>query len=76
VLDWPKTAQWGTYSDQNLSFTQLNTIMNKLSGTGVGSIDYEILQSQIPVAGISSASAIRLSDMLVSRPAVGGVISP
>jgi len=76
VLDWPKTAQWGTYTDQNLSFTQLNAIMNKLSGTGVGSIDYEILQTQTPVAGISAASAIRLSDMLVSRPAVGGVISP
>lgn len=76
VLDWPKTSQWGTYTDQNLSFTQLNAIMNKLSGTGVGSIDYTILLSEAPVGGVSAASAIRLSEMLVSRPAVGGVISP
>ncbi len=72
VLDSPKTSQWGTYTDQNLSFSQLTAIMNKLSGTGTGSIDNEILLSQ--AAG--TATAIRLSDIQVSRPAVGGVIAP
>lgn len=76
VLDWPKSTQWGTYTDQNLSFTQLNNIMNKLSGSGTGSIDNEIVKSMIPVSGVSAATAVRLSEMLVSRPAVGGVISP
>lgn len=72
VLDSPKTSQWSTYTDQNLSFSQFNAIMNKLSGTGAGSIDNEILLSQ--AAG--TATAIRLSDMQVSRPSVGGVIAP
>ena len=72
ILDWPKTGQWGTYSDQNLSFTQLNNIMNKLSGTGTGSIDNEIFLSE--AAG--TATAVRLNEMQVSRPAVGGPIAP
>jgi hypothetical protein len=72
VLDWPKSGQWGTYSDQNLSFTQLNNIMNKLSGTGTGSIDNEVFLSE--AAG--TATAVRLSEMQVSRPAVSGLISP
>jgi len=72
ILDWPKSGQWGTYSDQNLSFTQLNNIMNKLSGTGTGSIDNEVFLSE--AAG--TATAVRLTEMQVSRPAVGGLISP
>ena len=70
MLDWPKSGQWGTYSDQNLSFTQVNNIMNKLSGTG--SIDNEVQLSE--AAG--TATAVRLSESTVSRPAVGGLISP
>jgi len=72
MLDWPKSGQWGTYSDQNLSFTQVNNIMNKLSGTGTGSIDNEVQLSE--AAG--TATAVRLSESTVSRPAVGGLISP
>jgi len=72
MLDWPKSGQWGTYSDQNLSFTQVNAIMNKLSGSGTGSIDNEIVLSE--PAG--TATAIRLSEMVATRPAVGGLISP
>jgi hypothetical protein len=72
VLDWPKSGQWGTYSDQNLSFTQVNNIANKLSGTGTGSIDNEIFLSE--AAG--TATAVRLSEIQVSRPAVGGPIAP
>jgi hypothetical protein len=71
-LDWPQSGQWGTYTDQNLSFAQLTSITAKLSGTGVGSIDNTILLSQ--PAG--TATAIRLTDIQVSRPAVGGIISP
>jgi len=71
-LDWPKTSQWGTYSDQNLSFSQLNAIMGKLSGTGVGSIDNEVAGSE--AAG--TATAVRLSEMSASRSAVGGPIAP
>jgi hypothetical protein len=72
VLDSPKTSQWGTYTDQNLSFSQLTAIVNKLSGSGTGSIDNEIFLSQ--AAG--TATAVRLGDMQVSRPSVGGVIAP
>ncbi|MDR3459131.1 MAG: hypothetical protein P4N60_16940 [Verrucomicrobiae bacterium] len=70
IIASPKTGQWGTYTDQNLSFSQLTAIINKLKGTGVGSIDNEIANSG------SARTAIRLSEMQVSRPAVGGVISP
>jgi hypothetical protein len=71
-LDWAQQSQWGTYTDQNITFTQLNNIMGKLSGTGTGSIDNTILVSE--PAG--TATAIRLSEMKVSRGAVGGLISP
>jgi hypothetical protein len=71
-LDWPKSGQWGTYSDQDLSFTQVNNIMSKLSGSGSGSIDNEVQLSE--AAG--TATAVRLSEVTVSRPAVGGLISP
>ncbi|HEY4417035.1 MAG TPA: hypothetical protein VGO57_15200 [Verrucomicrobiae bacterium] len=70
-LDWPKTGQWQTYSDQNLSFAQLTAAMNKLTGTGAGSIDYTVLTSQA-----SGATAVRLSDMHVGRQTVGGPIAP
>jgi hypothetical protein len=46
--------------------------MNKLSGTGTGSIDNEIFLSE--AAG--TATAVRLNEMQVSRPAVGGPIAP
>jgi hypothetical protein len=79
VLDWPKSGQWGTYSDQNLSFTQLNNIMGKLSAHGntpgvagpTGSIDNDIFNAQA-----AGANAVRLCEINVSRPAVGGPISP
>lgn len=79
VLDWPKSGQWGTYSDQDLSFSQLNNIMGKLSAHGstpgvagpTGSIDNDIFNAQA-----AGANAVRLCEMNVSRPAVGGVISP
>ncbi|HXE41501.1 MAG TPA: hypothetical protein VN516_00650, partial [Candidatus Baltobacteraceae bacterium] len=80
ILAWPKSGQFGTYTDQNITFNTLNTILNKLAGYnsagttfvgGVGSIDNEILLSQL-----SGASAVRLGDMLVSRAAVGGHIAP
>ena len=70
MLDSPKSTQWGTYTDQNLSFAQLTTAVNKLKGTGVGSIDNEIATSG------ALRTAIRISEMNVSRAAVGGVISP
>jgi hypothetical protein len=76
-LDAPKTSQWSTYTDQNLSFTQLNNIISKLSGTGAGSIDFEIANSETNTASSTfPATAIRLSEMQVSRAAVGGVIAP
>ena len=72
MLDCPKSGQWSGYSDQNLSFTQLTGIINKLSGTGTGSIDNEIVLSE--AAG--TATAARLSEVPVTRSAVGGVIAP
>ena len=73
MLDWPKSSQWtgSGYTDQNLSFTQLNNIMNKLSGTGTGSVDNEVLLSEP-----GGATAIRLSEMTATRTAVGGPIAP
>ena len=56
MLDWPKSAQWTTYSDQNLSFTMLTSVMNTLTGTGTGSIDNEVLLSE--PAG--TATAVRI----------------
>jgi len=80
VLDYPKSSQWGTYSDQDLSFTQLSAIMSKLSAHGstagvagpTGSIDNEVFKSQ---AG-GAATAVRICEMKVSRPSVGGPIAP
>jgi len=70
MLDYPKTSQWSTYTDQNLTYAQLTAFINKFSGTGVGSIDNEIANSG------ALRTAIRLSEMQVSRAAVGGVIAP
>jgi len=70
VLASPKSGQWGTYTDQNLSFAQLTAFINKFAGTGVGSVDNEIATSG------AARTAIRLSEMQVSRAAVGGVIAP
>jgi hypothetical protein len=70
MLDYPKTSQWSTYTDQNMTYAQLTAFLNKFSGTGVGSIDNEIANSG------ALRTAIRLSEMQVSRAAVGGVIAP
>jgi hypothetical protein len=70
MLDAPKSGQYGTYTDQNLGFTQLTAIINKLKGSGSGSIDQEILNT----TG-NARTAIRLGDMQVGRATVGGVIS-
>jgi len=76
-LDWPQSSQYSTYTDQNIGYTRLNNVMNILSATDTatgptGSIDHQIYASE--AAG--TAIAIRLNDMLVSRSAVGGIISP
>jgi hypothetical protein len=73
VLIWPKVGQFGTYTDQNITFTLLNNVLTRLSSTtGLpGSIDDEILISQA-----TGATAVRISDMLVDRTTVGGPIAP
>jgi hypothetical protein len=78
-LAYPGTStQWGHQSGQNLSYTQLGTIISVLEGqyTGTalpGSLDYEIVLSQ---TAAPYATAIRLGDMNVGRTAVGGIITP
>ena len=72
MLDYPKSGQWGTYSDQNLTFTQLDNIMKKMYGTGTGSVDEEVRLSE--AAG--TATAVRLTESVVTRSAVGGPIAP
>lgn len=71
VLAYPQNAQFGTYTDQNITYTLLSNILNKLGGAGPGSIDETIRLSQA-----TGATAVRLGDMLVDRLSVGGAISP
>jgi hypothetical protein len=72
MLDNPGSTQWSTYTDQDLSFAQLTAIIGKLTGpaTTAGSINFEIANSG------AGRTAIRLSEMKVTRAAVGGVIAP
>jgi hypothetical protein len=76
-LDWPQSSQYSTYSDQNIGYTRLNNAMSILSATGAGAGPTGSIDNQIALSeAAGTAIAIRLGDMLVSRTAVGGIISP
>ena len=74
VFAQPKTV---TAADQNITGTDLTSFCRKLAGYnssetfvgGVGSIDNDI-------ATLPTKTAVRLGDMTVTRPSVGGPIAP
>lgn len=84
VLAWPKSAQYGTYSDQLMPYSAVNVLLSKLAGYttggsfvgGVGSIDNEVLLSQPTASATFPPTAIRLGDMHCSRQNDGGPIAP
>jgi len=84
VLAWPKSAQYGTYSDQLAPYAAVNTLLSKLSGYttggsfvgGAGSIDQSIQLSQNIGDPNFPPTAIRLGDMHCSRQNPGGNIAP
>jgi hypothetical protein len=79
ITAWPKQAQYGTYTDQQMPYASASAILNKLSGYngttstkgvlvgGVGSIDNEVVNQNPP-------TAISIFTMHCSRPSVGGPI--
>jgi hypothetical protein len=78
-LDWPKQAQYTTYTDQQMPYGTASAILNKLAGYngttttggslvgGRGSVDNEVA-NQVP------PTAISIFTMHCSRPTVGGPI--
>jgi hypothetical protein len=83
VVVYPAVDPSSVYTDQNLTAAQLGSAT--LPGTILGVLDAQSgggtpltgsIENEIELSKTGGATAIRLSDMVASRQAVGGTITP